>query len=50
MYAAKLATRKGPMIRIYEFDRFNETFFQVDMMVVGKCTPLYYRYDPWLGT
>lgn len=29
VYAAKLDTRLGPMIRVYEFDRFNDTFFQV---------------------
>ena len=35
VWAAKLKTSKGPMLRIYEFDRFNETYFQVDMLVRG---------------
>jgi len=33
VWAARLHTSKGPMLRIYEFDRFNESYFQVDMIV-----------------
>ena len=33
VWAARLQTSKGPMLRIYEFDRFNESYFQVDMIV-----------------
>ena len=33
VWAARLQTSKGPMLRIYEFDRFNESYFQVDLIV-----------------
>eukprot|EP00038_Savillea_parva_P012091 m.202172 g.202172 ORF g.202172 m.202172 type:complete len:838 (-) comp21693_c0_seq1:299-2812(-) len=35
VFAAKLNTSKGPMVRIYEWDRWNSTYFQVDMIVVN---------------
>mmetsp|Transcript_10437 Transcript_10437/g.22914 ORF Transcript_10437/g.22914 Transcript_10437/m.22914 type:complete len:795 (+) Transcript_10437:25-2409(+) len=35
VYAAKLATEMGDVVRIYEFDRYNATVFQVDMMLHG---------------
>ena len=35
VWAAKIKTPMGPAVRIWEFDRFNETFFQVDMMVIN---------------
>eukprot|EP00040_Diaphanoeca_grandis_P032638 m.198319 g.198319 ORF g.198319 m.198319 type:complete len:456 (+) comp32689_c0_seq5:544-1911(+) len=33
VYAAQLDTVKGPMVRVYEYDRWNQTVFQVDMIV-----------------
>lgn len=33
LFAAKFDTEKGPVIRTYEFDRFNGTTFQVDWFV-----------------
>ena len=35
VWAAKLQTTKGPAVRVWEFDRVNETFFQVDMIIVN---------------
>jgi hypothetical protein len=35
VFAAKLETSKGPMVRVYEYDRWNGTYFQVDMLVVN---------------
>ena len=35
VFAAKLNTSLGPVLRVYEFDRWNETFFQVDMLVLN---------------
>ena len=33
VYMARIDTERGPMLRIYEFDRYNGTVFQVDMIV-----------------
>eukprot|EP01079_Euglenida_sp_SAG-EU17-18_P000752 gene752-2523_t len=35
VYLARLDTPRGPLIRVYEYERFNGTYFQVDMMVVN---------------
>lgn len=33
VWAAKITTKLGDVLRIYEFDRFNATMFQVDMLL-----------------
>merc|ERR1711871_718156 len=33
VYMARVDTERGPMLRVYEFDRYNGTVFQVDMIV-----------------
>jgi len=35
VYAAKFGTEMGDVVRVYEFDRYNATVFQVDMMLHG---------------
>ena len=35
VFAAKLATERGEMIRVYEFDRYRATVFQVDILLDG---------------
>jgi hypothetical protein len=35
VWAARLNTSRGDVIRIYEFDRFNETAFQVDILLLN---------------
>jgi hypothetical protein len=35
VFAARVQTSLGPMVRVYEWDRWNETYFQVDMIVVN---------------
>ena len=33
VYLAEVDTERGPMLRVYEFDRYNGTFWQVDMLI-----------------
>ena len=33
VWTARLETERGPVVRVYEYDRFNHTTWQVDMMV-----------------
>eukprot|EP01038_Epipyxis_sp_PR26KG_P014959 gene14959-20124_t len=33
VYLAQVDTSKGPMLRVYEFDRYNGTVWQVDMLI-----------------
>ena len=35
VWAARLATERGDMVRIWEFDRYNGTVFQVDVLLDG---------------
>ena len=35
MYLARLDTERGPLLRVYEFDRYNGTVWQVDMIVAN---------------
>lgn len=35
VWAAKLQTERGEMVRVYEFDRYNGTVFQVDVLLQG---------------
>jgi len=35
VWAAKIETKKGDVIRVYEFDRYNGTVWQVDMLLDG---------------
>lgn len=35
VYVAQMSTRMGPMVRVYEFDRYNGTVWQVDMIHDG---------------
>ena len=35
VHAALLSTERGPLLRIWEFDRWNTSVFSVDMMVVN---------------
>ena len=35
VFAARVQTSLGPMVRVYEWDRWNETYFQVDLIVVN---------------
>ncbi len=35
MYLAQVDTDRGPMLRVYEFDRRNGSTWQVDMMLVN---------------
>ena len=35
VHAALLTTERGPLLRIWEFDRFNASVWQVDMMLVN---------------
>jgi hypothetical protein len=32
-FLAKIQTEKGPMVRVYEYDRYNSTVWQVDILV-----------------
>ena len=36
VYFAKVDTEEGPMTRVYEFDRYNGTLWQVDMMIINE--------------
>eukprot|EP00118_Oscarella_pearsei_P028993 m.3432 g.3432 ORF g.3432 m.3432 type:complete len:722 (+) comp9377_c0_seq1:1030-3195(+) len=36
VYLAQLDTELGPLLRVYEFDRLNETVWQVDMLFDGR--------------
>ena len=38
VHAAVLETAKGPVVRVYEFDRIKNTTWQVDIMVDGIVT------------
>jgi hypothetical protein len=33
VYLAQVDTNRGPMLRVYEYDRYNSTVWQVDMMI-----------------
>jgi len=33
VYLAKINTERGPIVRVYEFDRYNGTTWQVDMVI-----------------
>jgi hypothetical protein len=35
VWAAKLTTERGDVVRVYEYDRYNGTVFQVDMLLDG---------------
>lgn len=35
VFLAKVSTTEGPMLRVYEFDRYNGTVWQVDMLIVN---------------
>jgi len=35
VHTVEIETERGPMLRVYEFDRYNGTTWQVDMMVVN---------------
>jgi len=36
VFLSRLDTEKGPMLRVYEFDRYNGTVWQVDMLLVDN--------------
>ena len=36
VWAAKLSTERGEMVRVYEFDRYRSTVFQVDILLDGE--------------
>ena len=40
VHAAVLETAKGPVVRVYEFDRIKNTTWQVDIMLDGIVTIL----------
>jgi len=35
VYMAEIPTELGPIVRVYEFDRYNSTVWQVDMLLVN---------------
>ena len=35
MWAARLQTPRGDVVRVYEFDRYNATVYQVDLLLDG---------------
>eukprot|EP01052_Picozoa_sp_SAG31_P051686 SAG31_NODE_12390_length_945_cov_1.630024_2_plen_112_part_00 len=35
VWAARVQTERGPVVRVYEYDRLNHTTWQVDMMLAG---------------
>ena len=34
-YMARVETERGPLVRVYEFDRYNGTVWQVDMIIAN---------------
>ncbi|GMH51626.1 hypothetical protein TrST_g11002 [Triparma strigata] len=36
LHTARVSTDKGEVVRVFEYDRYNSTVFQVDMMLDGK--------------
>ena len=35
VFAARVATERGDVLRVFAFDRFNETAFSVDMIILN---------------
>lgn len=46
VYMGRLDTERGPVLRVYEFDRYNGTVWQVDMLLANGSFVAHPRYDP----